>query len=164
MLGTLAKWLRLLGHDCFYERDVADERLVELARAEGRILLTRDRRVARRSPSALYIPPGGIDDELFVVHAQLALVPPDHPPTIRCSLCNALLVVAAPSELAASGLPPRVLEEHKDVWRCPACARMYWEGTHVASMEVRLAGLRARLAAAQDPKAAAAAGAVKSVK
>lgn len=147
MLGTLAKWLRLLGHDCFYERDIADERLVELARAERRILLTRDRRVARKSPHALYIPPGGIDDELFTVHAELALVPPEHPPTTRCSICNAPLVRVSPGDLAGSGLPPRVAKENKEIWRCPNCARFYWEGTHVASMDERLARLRERLAA-----------------
>ena len=163
MLGTLAKWLRLLGHDCFYERDVADERLVELARAQRRILLTRDRRVARRSPHAIYIPPGGIDDELFTVHALLALVPPGHPPTTRCSVCNALLVRAGPEDLAASSLPPRVAEERKEIWRCPDCRRFYWEGTHVASMDERLARLRERLAALEGPGPAPTA-AVKSVK
>ncbi len=154
MLGTLAKWLRLLGHDCSYERDIADERLVEVARGEGRILLTRDRRGAGKSPRALYIPPGNIDDELFAVHAALSLVPPAHPPTTRCSICNALLVLAGPGERRASGLPPRVLEDHRAIWRCPNCARLYWQGTHVASMEERLARLRARLGAPEDAQAA----------
>lgn len=35
MLGTLAKWLRLLGHDCLQERDIPDARLLETARAQA---------------------------------------------------------------------------------------------------------------------------------
>ncbi len=153
MLGTLAKWLRLLGHDCFYERDIADARLIELARAERRVLLTRDRRVAKKAGHSLYIPPGSLDSELFEVHARLGIDAPAHPPTTRCSLCNSLLVQADPKDLALGALPPRVVEEGKAVWRCPNCARFYWEGTHVASMDARLARLRARLAAPRDAEA-----------
>jgi hypothetical protein len=43
MLGRLARWLRVLGHDTAYETDVDDPDLVARADAEGRVLLTRDR-------------------------------------------------------------------------------------------------------------------------
>ncbi|HXU11729.1 MAG TPA: DUF5615 family PIN-like protein, partial [Candidatus Binatia bacterium] len=48
MLGTLAKWLIILGHDVFYTARIEDRRLVELARREGRTILTRDRRLVLR--------------------------------------------------------------------------------------------------------------------
>jgi uncharacterized protein with PIN domain len=41
MLGRLAKWLRLVGYDTLYWRG-DDARLVHLALAEKRLLLTRD--------------------------------------------------------------------------------------------------------------------------
>ncbi len=146
MLGKLARWLRLLGYDCFYERDIDDARLIELCRREGRILLTRDRRVASKSPRALFVPPGNLDAELLTVYRAIGGTPPDEPPTTRCSLCNALLVAVAPSSLAEGAVPERVRTDHGEVWRCPACARVYWRGTHVESMAERLARLRARLA------------------
>ena len=34
MLGTLAKWLIILGHDVFYDSRIEDRRLVEIARRE----------------------------------------------------------------------------------------------------------------------------------
>ncbi|MCD6106529.1 MAG: hypothetical protein J7J79_04145, partial [Thermoplasmata archaeon] len=38
MLGTLAKWLRILGYDVLYFRQIRDEDLILTARKEGRIL------------------------------------------------------------------------------------------------------------------------------
>ena len=46
MLGRLARWLRLLGYDTAYENDADDLYLARRARAEDRILLTRDRAVS----------------------------------------------------------------------------------------------------------------------
>ena len=43
MLGKLARWLRLLGFDCAYDSEIADEDLVRRGIAEERIILSRDR-------------------------------------------------------------------------------------------------------------------------
>src|SRR2546427_9548691 len=48
MLGTLAKWLIILGHDVAYFPRIEDGDLVALARREERTLLTRDRRLVQR--------------------------------------------------------------------------------------------------------------------
>ena len=48
MLGRLAKWLRLLGYDTAYDNHADDAELARRARAEGRVLLTRDRELSRR--------------------------------------------------------------------------------------------------------------------
>lgn len=47
-LGRLAAYLRMLGFDCLYENDYNDEELADLAQKEGRILLSRDRRLLMR--------------------------------------------------------------------------------------------------------------------
>ena len=41
MVGTLAKWLRILGYDTHFAPELDDHQLVRLARAEGRVLLTQ---------------------------------------------------------------------------------------------------------------------------
>ena len=46
--GRLARWLRALGHDASYERQVEDAELVRRALTEDRVLLTRDRDLTRR--------------------------------------------------------------------------------------------------------------------
>ncbi|NLF02923.1 MAG: hypothetical protein GX601_18320 [Anaerolineales bacterium] len=48
MLGRLAKWLRLLGYDAEYDNSASDTELARRARAEGRVLLTRDYELANR--------------------------------------------------------------------------------------------------------------------
>ncbi|HKI05656.1 MAG TPA: Mut7-C RNAse domain-containing protein [Thermoanaerobaculia bacterium] len=48
MLGALARWLRVLGLDVSYDPDLDDAELVDKAVAEGRTILTRDRRLTER--------------------------------------------------------------------------------------------------------------------
>src|SRR5215468_10681222 len=47
-LGRLATWLRLLGYDVVYARDLRETELLRQAIAHGRILLTRNTRLLRR--------------------------------------------------------------------------------------------------------------------
>jgi uncharacterized protein with PIN domain len=47
MLGRLARWLRVLGFDTFYDAAIADPDLVAIAAREQRVLLTRDRHLLR---------------------------------------------------------------------------------------------------------------------
>ncbi len=58
MLGRLAKWLKILGFDVLYFSKAEDRDLVEIARREGRVLLTRDtgliERTAKR-PNRLFV-------------------------------------------------------------------------------------------------------------
>jgi uncharacterized protein with PIN domain len=42
MLGKLARWLRMIGHDAKYSNKMDDTELLEIAKTEGRVLLTRD--------------------------------------------------------------------------------------------------------------------------
>ena len=48
MLGRLAKWLRILGYDTAYLADTDDFAVMRLARAEDRLVLTRDHALAGR--------------------------------------------------------------------------------------------------------------------
>ncbi|MCK4279816.1 MAG: DUF5615 family PIN-like protein, partial [Candidatus Thorarchaeota archaeon] len=49
MLGKLALWLRLAGHDAFYRADIDDDELLEVANSEKRILLTSDANLHRHA-------------------------------------------------------------------------------------------------------------------
>jgi len=87
MLGRLAKWLRILGYDTAYFPHLDDNQLVRLARAEGRLLLTRDRGLARRRGlRCLLIENDHLEEQLGQILAELALTA-EHPFS-RCPLCN----------------------------------------------------------------------------
>jgi len=49
MLGKLAKWLKIFGFDTIYFSKIEDSDLIDLAREEGRVLLTRDTGLIEKS-------------------------------------------------------------------------------------------------------------------
>src|SRR5512146_181409 len=121
MLGSLARWLRLLGYDADYDNRRDDAELVRLARAENRVLLTRDRELAdRRGVQALFVDSQVLDEQLAQVTAAFPRTAEGGP--ARCSVCNTILVPTTPEELAAR-LPAYVLRQHHDFRRCPGCGR-----------------------------------------
>jgi uncharacterized protein with PIN domain len=86
MLGRLARWLRLMGYDTLYWREGSDAALAERARAEGRLLLTRDHQLAgRRGVKALLVTAETLDEQLAEVRAALGGRPR---PFTRCPECN----------------------------------------------------------------------------
>lgn len=132
MLGRLARWLRLLGYDAAYENDAADLHLARRARAEGRVLLTRDHALAaRRGLETLLITSEKLEEQIEQV--RRALGPPPEPALSRCNRCNVPLQDAAPEEVA-DRVPPYVLRTQDTFRRCPECGRVYWAGTHLEHM------------------------------
>ncbi len=127
MLGKLARWLRLLGYDALYLQD-EDALLARRARAEGRLLLTRDRELARRRGlRVLLVEAQELEAQLKEVLPRLPALPPQAPP--RCMLCNAPLRPITREE-ASKLVPPYVAAHHTGFKQCPRCGRVYWRGTH----------------------------------
>jgi uncharacterized protein with PIN domain len=133
MLGRLAKWLRLMGYDALYFRDIPDRRLVQIAREEKRVLLTRDTRLMKRREikkgvvEALLIEPDLLDKQLEQLASELGLSPQGVAPL--CSLCNVPLDPVE-KETVKGLVPSYVFETQTQFARCPSCGRLYWKGTH----------------------------------
>ena len=140
MLHEVARWLRAAG----YDTEVAggarhDAALIACARAEGRVLLTRDRALAAAAGDAvpaLLLAEAGIDETARHLAAVLG-VDWHHAPFSRCLVDNAPLE-AAPAE-AWQRVPERSRAGGGDLRCCPACKRLYWPGGHVRRMQRRLA-------------------------
>lgn len=141
MLGRLARWLRAAGHDTLLaEGTETDRDLLARARAERRILLTRDRRFTQRQGAAghvVLIEGGKIADQARDLKRRLGL---DwlRAPFSRCMMDNARLRPATAAETA--GRPDWVGAEGGGtrVLACPACGRSYWAGSHRRRMRQRL--------------------------
>ena len=136
MLGSLARWLRRLGYDADYANDRDDRELVRIARAEDRVLLTRDRALAaRHGARTLLIASQALDEQMAQVKTAFPLPPGER--TARCSECNAVLESVTPEEVAAR-VPVYVRRTYAQFQRCPDCARVYWPGSHREHMTRRL--------------------------
>ena len=138
MLGRLARWLRVLGYDTFYDSAVADPVLVRLAEDEQRLLLTRDRHLLRelRPARSLEVRQDDPLHQLRELVLQLQLQAPQALFT-RCLLCNAGLRVLERAD-ALPLLPEGVRELPGPVRRCPTCGRLYWDGSHVRRMRAAI--------------------------
>jgi uncharacterized protein with PIN domain len=133
MLGRLARWLRLIGYDAAYESIAEDQELARRARAEARVLLTRDQELAgRRGLRALLICSQVLDDQVRQVTAAFPISPSAQRP--RCSVCNCPLDPVEPSKIAGRA-PPYIVRSHSEFRQCSCCGRVYWPGSHFDAIQ-----------------------------
>jgi uncharacterized protein len=138
MLGRLARWLRVLGYDTSYDMALADPVLVDIANAQQRILLTRDRHLLKELRPARAHEVRQDDPLLQLQDVVTALgLPPPRELFTRCLLCNAPLQTL-PAHEALPLLPQGVRDLPGPVRRCPDCGRLYWDGSHVRRMRAAL--------------------------
>lgn len=126
MLGTLARWLRMLGYDSRYENDLSDDGIIDVSKKEHRRILTRDKALADRG-AGLYIPTTSLDEQLLIVAKEFSLS--FRPDRMRCSVCNGHLRKADLEEVK-SLVPEKSLGSSGRFWRCDSCQKVYWDGTH----------------------------------
>lgn len=138
MLAPLARWLRLMGFDARYAPDLADSAIAREARADARVVLTRDRAfAATRSVQTVFVQQDRVEDQVFEVVTAVGLELRRGRMLTRCTLCNALL-----EEVAASGVahlvPAAVAANYECFYRCRACAHVYWKGAHCRRILARM--------------------------
>lgn len=141
MLGRLVAWLRIFGYDTKSALDMEpspneDTRLIECAKAEKRILLSRDRVLVERAKKAgvqaIYLASEDVKEQLeellkhFTLHIE--------PDMTRCTACNALLREATVEDMERieknSEVPEHLVKEHMKFWVCDNCGKIYWQGSH----------------------------------
>jgi Uncharacterized conserved protein len=138
MLGKLARYLRMCGYDAAYALDrgvEADAQLLQLARQEARVLVTRNRRLAERADRSILVESKQILDQLRELRkTSLTIELSDQ--GAHCGSCNGNLetlpeTVDRPDHAPAEG----------PVWRCVDCDQLFWKGSHWESVRERLADL-----------------------
>lgn len=134
MLLRLGRWLRLSGHDVLNPGDADDPELAAVALKENRTLITRDRGLkdlcTRIGASCILIRSNRLQDQLGEL-ASAGVVLEVNPR--RCTICN------GPLALAPEGLGLKYVRE-VPIWRCEACGKLYWEGSHWSGIRDRLSG------------------------
>lgn len=132
MLHSAAILLRIYGVDTDYFHPRTDNELMEKARAENRVLVTRDKELYERckanSLHCLLVDSTDPQEQVRQIRSCLNLELP-FPEHTRCSICNIELKRISREE-AAQRVPPDVLLRPGSFWACPGCNKAYWEGTH----------------------------------
>lgn len=134
-LGSLARHLRLLGFDTAWERDLADEAIVDLSLAEKRIVLTRDKGLLKngRVTHGYWLrstdPVAQLEEVVRAIDLRGAI-----DPYTRCMECNGGLESVARSAVAGS-VPLQVYIVFRDFKRCTRCHRVYWRGSHLRKLD-----------------------------
>jgi uncharacterized protein with PIN domain len=131
MLGRLARWLRILGFDAWYFREIEDKRLLEVHVETGRILLTRDMHLVqcRGIGSHVLVVYDKWEDQLRQVVETLFLRVDPARILTRCLLCNLPLGTLSAEEVYGR-VPEHVARTVQAFRGCPSCGKVYWPGTH----------------------------------
>ena len=131
MLGSLNRWLRICGFDTKYIQNASDEELLELAKNEGRVLLTRDvtlfRKASRAGHVALLVEGEGDVGKLASVAVRFGLSLGVE--ISRCTKCGSSLRSASKKDVRAL-VPSGTYSAYDEFWVCGSCGKVYWRGSH----------------------------------
>lgn len=135
-LGQLARYLRLLGFDTLYpDQNHNDADLATLAAQQGRILLTRDRGLLKRSKvvHGYCLPSRNPREQVTAVLRRYQLFNQIQP-LPRCLRCNGILRPVAKAEILHR-LEPKTQKYYETFHLCTACDQVYWQGSHYPAMQ-----------------------------
>lgn len=154
MLGRLARWLRILGFDTWYFREIDDQQLLKLHAETGRVLLTRDTHLVRCRGVGRHVLVASDhwEEQLREVLEALSLTVCEEGVLTRCIVCNRPLEKLAPEE-AYGRVPDYVAGSISAFHGCGSCGKVYWAGTHRKRMAEVVSRLRSDRKRGQEPSA-----------
>jgi uncharacterized protein with PIN domain len=141
MLGKLARWLRMMGHDTKYSTTFDDEQLICLAKLESRILLTRDlalyQQTQARDIQGYYVEGNTEPERIAELTVRFGIPLEINLAQSRCPKCNTTLTSISKEEIAGK-LEKNTLLYYNQFWTCPKCGAVYWQGAHWTKIRATL--------------------------
>lgn len=133
-LGTLARYLRMLGFDTLYRNDYSDEDLIRISNDETRTILTKDAGILKqnRVMHGYYVrnvKPEKQAGELLFRFSLFDSIKKFS----RCLECNSLLQKIE-KERIIERLPEKVRILQNEFYVCEHCDKVYWSGSHLERM------------------------------
>lgn len=139
MLGSLCRYLRAAGYDAIFANNGAPDRdLLRQCHDEGRQFLTQDQLIREHKAArgvAFVLPQGDVDHLAPLLGAHFRLDWLSQAFT-RCLEDNTPLLDA--DAQALQRVPPDARRPGEPCKYCPACRRVYWQGSHYKRMHARL--------------------------
>jgi uncharacterized protein with PIN domain len=135
MLGSLARWLRMLGYVAEYESNADDSDLLRSSEKLETVLLTRDeelynRALSKRIRSVLIL--GSTEEaRLGLLAKTLGISLEIDMASTKCPECGSELHEISKVD-AAGAVPDKSLDLYDRFWRCTnsICGKTYWVGSH----------------------------------
>lgn len=138
MLGKLAKRLRLMGYDTYYDPKADDREILRLSKEEDRFIVTRDSQMAKiHGAKVLLIRSTDLMTQLKEM-SKLAKISPESGLSFsRCPECNTPVKDVSKEEVK-NIVPKFVYETLNKFSYCPKCKKAYWQGTHYQKLRNEL--------------------------
>jgi uncharacterized protein with PIN domain len=149
MLGKSTRWLRILGHDVEYAGSMDDKELIQKARKDDRVLLTRDvelykQAIAKGAEAFLTENPNQTAD-LASIAKRFKIKLEVNVEISRCPKCNGTMRTVSKKDIADK-IPLTTSSNYDDFWQCQQCGQVYWRGAHWSRIEKTLDEARKALA------------------
>ena len=149
MLGNIARKLRLLGYDSQYFSDIDDEKLIDSARKEKRIIISKDEELIKKAQKlgirSIHITKEEEVEEFLEIINSVNLKRIQINGNIaRCPKCNSL-TESVDKEIIKERIPQGVLKLNDKFWICKYCNQIYWEGTHIKNLQEFVGKVNERL-------------------
>lgn len=133
MLGSLTRWLRLLGYEAEYYKDASDDFLLTKISSERQILLTRDvelvKRVTARGRQAFLVEGEDEAERLSNIASKITIKLEVDEILSRCPICGFVLKKAGIDEVR-NKVSKGTFKHYNEFWVCPNCNKAYWRGSH----------------------------------
>ncbi len=133
-LGTLAKYLRMMGIDAAYQNPISRHHLIELSNQEKRIILSKDThmRDVAGIVRAYYVVARNLRQQVREIISYFELKD-SLAPLSRCLRCNGKVWPVDKKSLV-NQVPEKILALHNSFMKCHTCGRIYWKGSHFHAM------------------------------
>lgn len=133
-LGTLAKYMRMLGFDSLYKNNFSDDEIVKISLREKRTILTKDRGILKRTEvtHGYWLRSVKAENQIAEVIERFDLKK-QIKELSRCLICNSQLNNIA-KEKISDRLPPKVRKFQNKFYYCKECSKIYWKGSHYTNM------------------------------
>jgi uncharacterized protein with PIN domain len=139
MLGSLSKWLRILGFDTLYFKKIDDNELIRIAKQEDRMLLTRDAGLAKRKTidNCILINSNNTFEQLKEVLLWVKGQGSRGKGDPRCTVCNGLLM-PVDKKSVMDAIPDHIFLNCDSFFKCKNCGKIYWNGSHKKMMDAKI--------------------------
>ncbi len=149
MCGRLTRLLRIFAYDTIYANDlielfnldpVPDDKLLEFALKEDRIIITKDNAFYRKARDrSIFLEGEDAYNYLNQLKAKLGLNYDFNIQRARCSVCNSNLK-KIDKELIKEEVRAETFKYQDNFFRCknPKCRKIYWKGSHIDNIMNKL--------------------------